>query len=286
MQGVQRPTKVTELPTGPVEYRLEPGHGPVILIFHGGHMRAGLALGEDVFAEAGYAVLVPSRPGYGRTPLAAGPSPAAYADTIGTLCQTLGITTIAAVVGISGGGPTAVAMAARHPDLVERLLLISAVSALPWPDRLTRVGAHIGFAPHVEALTWAAIRLLVGQSRPWPLRLLPPSFSLLPARRFVGAVTAGEQDVLRTLCKTMRSGSGFVNDLRRSPDLTSAVGQPTLIIASRNDRGVPFTHAESLRTGIHRATLVESRAAGHFVWFSSDWPTVAERIRKFLTSPT
>jgi hypothetical protein len=40
-----------------------------VVIFHGGHVRAGLALGEEVFAEAGYTLLVPSRPGYGRTPL-------------------------------------------------------------------------------------------------------------------------------------------------------------------------------------------------------------------------
>jgi hypothetical protein len=40
-----------------------------VVIFHGGHVQAGLALGEEVVAEAGYTPLVPSRPGYGRTPL-------------------------------------------------------------------------------------------------------------------------------------------------------------------------------------------------------------------------
>jgi homoserine acetyltransferase len=52
--------------------------------------------------------------------LSAGPSPAAYTDAVRALCERLGITRVAAVVGISGGGPTAVAMAANHPDLVER----------------------------------------------------------------------------------------------------------------------------------------------------------------------
>jgi dipeptidyl aminopeptidase/acylaminoacyl peptidase len=56
---------VASLPAGPVEYRLE-GDGPrTVVVFHGGHMRAGLALGENVFADAGCAVLAPSRPGYG-----------------------------------------------------------------------------------------------------------------------------------------------------------------------------------------------------------------------------
>jgi hypothetical protein len=65
---LERPTTVARLDAGPVEYRLERrGHATVIL-FHGGHMRAGLALGEEVFADADCTVLAPSRPGYGRTP--------------------------------------------------------------------------------------------------------------------------------------------------------------------------------------------------------------------------
>jgi pimeloyl-ACP methyl ester carboxylesterase len=47
--------------------------------------------------------------------------------TSSTLCEHLGITKAAAVVGISGGGPTAVTMAGRHADLVERVILLP-----PW----------------------------------------------------------------------------------------------------------------------------------------------------------
>jgi pimeloyl-ACP methyl ester carboxylesterase len=74
MPALERPTTVTELSCGPVKYRLEHhglhhGHddSSTVLILHGGHMRASLPLGEEVFTEAGYSVLVPSRPGYGRT---------------------------------------------------------------------------------------------------------------------------------------------------------------------------------------------------------------------------
>jgi pimeloyl-ACP methyl ester carboxylesterase len=59
-------------------------------------------------------VLAPSRPGYGRTPVSTGTSVTGFADVTRTLCAHLGITRLAAVVGTSGGGPTAVAMAA-HP---------------------------------------------------------------------------------------------------------------------------------------------------------------------------
>jgi pimeloyl-ACP methyl ester carboxylesterase len=285
VHGIERPTTQAVLGSAAIEYRLDPGDGPVVLIFHGGHMRAGLALGEEAFTRAGYTILAPSRPGYGRTPLSASPSPGAYADTVRALCTRLGIVRIAAVVGISGGGPTAVAMAAKHPDLVERLILISAVGRLPWPDTVSRLGARVVFARGVEAGTWAGVRLLIRRPGQWPLRLMLGSLSALPARQVVAALTPAEQETLRALFCSMRSGRGFRNDLRPGADLSPAVGQPTLVIASRADHGVPFAHAESLVAAIANATLVESRAASHFVWFAPDWPAITEQIRRFLSSP-
>jgi hypothetical protein len=85
----------------------------------------------------------------------------------------------------------------------------------------------------------------------------------------------------------MRSGRGFLNDLHPTPDITSQVTQPTLVIATRTDAGVPFAHARSLTTTIKHAELVESSAHSHFVWLGPDWPAIAERIRAFLaTEPT
>jgi pimeloyl-ACP methyl ester carboxylesterase len=65
-----------------------------------------LASGEEVFAAAAYTLLAPSRPGYGRGPLSTGGSVEGYTDVVRALCAHLGITQVAAVVGISGGGPT------------------------------------------------------------------------------------------------------------------------------------------------------------------------------------
>src|SRR6266540_690160 len=156
MTGVERPTTVVRLDAGPVEYRLERRGDATVVVFHGGQHRAGLALGEEVFADAGYSVLVPSRPGYGRTPVSTGTSVTGFADVTRALCAHLGITRVAAVVGTSGGGPTAVTTAARHPDLVQRLILQCAVGPLPYPDRRTRLGAHVMFAGATEGATWRA----------------------------------------------------------------------------------------------------------------------------------
>ena len=95
-------TAMIDLDAGPVEYRLDRRGSACVLWCHGGHMRAGLALGEELVAELGYTVVVPSRPGYGRTPLRTGRSPAAFADAAAELCQRLEIGRLAAVVGTSG----------------------------------------------------------------------------------------------------------------------------------------------------------------------------------------
>jgi pimeloyl-ACP methyl ester carboxylesterase len=122
--GVERPTTVAWLDSGPVEYRLDRRGDAAVVVFHGGDLRAGLAVGEEVFTEAGNPVLAPSRPGYGRTPLSTGRSVSGFADVARALCEHLGVTEVAAMVGISGG-PTAVAVAGRHPDLVARLIVSS-----------------------------------------------------------------------------------------------------------------------------------------------------------------
>jgi pimeloyl-ACP methyl ester carboxylesterase len=287
MPDLVRPTTVACLPAGQVEYRLDRRGEAVVVIFHGGHVRAGLALGEEVFAAAGSTLLAPSRPGYGRTPLSTGSSVEAYTDVVRALCTELGLTRIRAVVGVSGGGPTAATMAARHAHLVERLILVSAVGWLPFPDRRTRLGAHVGFAARTEAVTWAGIHALARVAPDVCLRLMMRSLSTLPVGEVVAALRTEDRDLLLALFTQMRSGRGFLNDLRPTPDLTARIDQPTLVIATRTDGGVPFAHAQSLASTIRNAQLVESRAHTHFVWLGPDWPAIAQRIRLFLdTDPT
>ena len=281
----ERSTTVAHLPVGQVEYRLERRSQAVVLVFHGGHTRAALALGEEVFADAGATVLAPSRPGYGRTPKATGPTVAAYTDAIRDLCAQLGIGRIAAVVGISGGGPTAATMAARHGDLVQRLILVSAVGWLPYPSRSMRFGSYVFFAGATEPVTWAAIHAFARWIPGLCLRLMMSSLSTLPVGEALAALSRQDRDLLLALFTRMRSGHGFVNDLRPTPDITSSIDQPTLVIATRTDGGVSFAHAQSLASSIRHAQLIESRAPSHLVWLGSDWRAITAQIKRFLSEP-
>ncbi|MEV0196333.1 alpha/beta hydrolase [Nonomuraea sp. NPDC050691] len=267
-----------------MEYRLEGESRRTVVVFHGGHMRAGLALGEEVFAEAGFTVLAPSRPGYGRTPLSTGTTPAGFADATAQLCRSLGIERLAAVVGISAGGRTALTMAARHPHLVERVILQSAVAFLPWPDRLTRLGGRAVFNAQIEAGTWAFMRSLVRLAPPVGLRLLLRSLSALSSCQVLAGLSPAERATLVGLFSQMRSGHGFVADMLPVPDCAAQVGQSALVIATRHDHSVPFAHAESLASVLPNAELVESRADSHMIWFGPDYPRIATTIRAFLAA--
>lgn len=277
-------TEVARLRAGAVEYRLQEQGDTAVVVFHGGHMRAGLALGEDVFTALGYTVLVPSRPGYGRTPLRTGRSASGFADVIRELCDHLGIARVAAVVGISAGGRAAVAMAARHRDLVQRLILQSAVGFLPWPDWRTRIGANVAFNAVTERATWGAVRAVMRVAPAIGLRWMLGELSTEPSRVVVAELSDENRASLVALFSRMRSGHGFLNDLRGTPDVRSEITQPALVIASRRDGAVRFVHAESLVAGLEHAELVVSKSDSHFIWFANDYPEVASRIRDFLSS--
>ncbi|MEV2185432.1 alpha/beta hydrolase [Streptomyces sp. NPDC047970] len=276
------------LGAGAVEYRWEPRGGPVVLVFHGGHLRAGLPLGEEVYREAGCSLLVPSRPGYGATPVTTAPAPGAFADAAAELCARLGVRRVAACVGVSAGGPTALAMAARHPELVERLVLESAVGPLPWPGRRTAAVGRLLFGPRVEALTWGTVRLLVHGAPGVALRVLLRDLTTGTAARALAGLGPQGRAEATALMAAMRSGAGFANDLtwlRAGAGPGRPVAVPTLVVASPRDGSVPFGHAEALVAAIPGAELLVSGAACHFVWWGADRPRVAERITAFLAGP-
>ena len=286
--GVERPTEVADLSRGAVEYRLERRGPRTVLMMHGGHMRASLPLGEEVFADAGYTVLAPSRPGYGRTPLTTGTSLEGFAGVAAELCDRLGIGSLAAVVGQSAGGPGAVTMAACCPALVERLILQSAVGPLTWPDRRTRLGGRVVFNPLTERLTWALMHVLVRRLPAVGLRLLLRDLSVQPAGPALAAMAGPHRALAAALFERMRSGSGFSADLRNFTDTAAyrrtaaGVGQPALVIASPDDGAVPFTHAQALAGVLPSARLIASQASGHFIWFGDDYPAIAAAITGFL----
>src|SRR5512146_3344767 len=100
-------SRIANTACGAIEYTLL-GKGPVVLVCHGTSSDCFSRESSAPLLEAGFAVLTPSRPGYGRTPLNVGASAAQAAEAMIALLDCLGIKTCT-VKAVSGGGPTGIA---------------------------------------------------------------------------------------------------------------------------------------------------------------------------------
>jgi pimeloyl-ACP methyl ester carboxylesterase len=116
----------TRTARGLVEYATA-GEGPTLLALHGimGGWDQSMLLARTV-GPASFRTLALSRPGYLRTALAAGRSPEEQADLYAATLDALGVER-AAVIAISGGGPSAIRFALRHRDRCWALVLVSTV---------------------------------------------------------------------------------------------------------------------------------------------------------------
>ncbi|OYN99976.1 alpha/beta fold hydrolase [Enemella evansiae] len=274
---------------GPVEVCLRPGELSPVLLLGGGHTTARTPIGQELYSELGHTVVTVSRPGYGRTSV--GPLTAAeFGPLLVEVCDRMGLGPLAAVVGVSVGGPTAVQATLALGERARSLILHSAApSARPYPDApAQRAAAPVVFGPSTQAVTWATVRRSVRTDA--GLRRHLGRLSRLPAVRWWPDLTEADKDAARATFAAMDSGSGFLLDLRQgSPALRAyrsaalaRVGVPTLVTGSPHDGGVDWRHAESLAELIPGAELVNTEAATHFYWIGPTRGRVSGAISRFL----
>lgn len=266
-----------------------PGERSPVLFFPGGHCRATTDCGWSLYAGLGYGVVSFSRPGYGGTRVGR-LSAAEFAPLVGEVCEHLGITTVAASVGVSFGGLQAVHVAAGQQPAVPRLILHScAPSSLAYPDR--RAEAVLGpvmFSPLLQRLVWGAIRGVVRTDA--GLRTMMSQLSTRPVSQWWTQMSASDKDEVRDLFRSMSSDSGFTNDLRqghaRDADarraVMSTVACPTLVTASRHDGGVSFAHAEDFARILPHADLVEVPSPSHLFWIGGQKTHLVSILRSLL----
>jgi pimeloyl-ACP methyl ester carboxylesterase len=281
MSGTPK-TSVITIDDHAIEYRLERRGDVTVLILHGGHMSARCHFGEETFRGAGSSVLVPSRPGYGRTAVAAGPSAPEFAVRLVGLCRLLGLGNLT-VVGVSLGARTALTIAAFYPELVQRVILICPTSFRPWPEPRARRLAYAAFAPGVERATWGTLHYLLHKD---PDKYLAGILENLTTLDGEVAVRRLGNDIGRAtdFLLSCQSGRGFLLDLRAATDVSNDVRQPVLILATRNDGAVSFAHADYLAATLAQAKLVEVPAPTHLLWLGEGSDQTAAAIRSFIGS--
>lgn len=244
---------------GDVEY-IEEGDGLPVLMLHGspGGYDSGLFLGK-MLRLPGCRVIAPSRPGYLRTPASSGRTPQAQANLMVALLDTLGVER-AAVIGVSGGGPCALAMAQHHPDRCTHLVMIEAVS-----DSYSEASMYAALPPLARVGKWISTAAMKSNVSAYLARALGRVEES-------GLVT----EFAQSFARYDRRRCGCELDMEQFEHLgrmsTDRVTMPTLIVHGSADTDLPVAKARELADRIPHARLQVEEGLDHLtLWTSPGW---------------
>ncbi|MDP9416751.1 MAG: 3-oxoadipate enol-lactonase [Actinomycetota bacterium] len=219
---------------------------PVVLLI--GSLGSTLGMWEpqvDALAEHFRVVRYDAR-GHGRSPVP--PGPYALDDLVDdalTLLDRLGVRR-ACVIGLSLGGMTALRLAAREPERVDRLAVLCTSALLgpsqAWHERAALVRAH-GVAAVADAVV---SRWFTEQTR-------SRDPQLVESMRAVVAATPAEG--YAACCEALA-----VMDLR---DDLPTICAPSLVVAGAEDPATPPEHLKAVAAAIPDARLVVLPGAAH-----------------------
>jgi pimeloyl-ACP methyl ester carboxylesterase len=268
---------------GLIEYR-SVGQGSAVLVLNGGHTNCHSPLGhETFFREQGYQLIVPSRPGYGRTPSSTGKTAEAFADALVSLLDCLQLDQVI-VVGISAAGPTALQLAGRYPERVSKVILQNAAIDGRYASGMIRLGTYVLFNPLLERVIWAAFRGFGRVAPQAALKSMMGGLTCLPIDQVMATMGPDRQQAALAFLQASRSGSGFLHDIHHHCGDLSRVTAPVLVITSKYDGLVDASHATYVQSHIHQTQLFVSEAESHLMWFSAHDHEIQSRMRLFLQS--
>jgi pimeloyl-ACP methyl ester carboxylesterase len=248
-----------------------PGAAPVLLCHGLADSRLAAELFTEVAHELGLLIIVPDRPGAGRSdprPLA---SVADWVPDAALVADELGAGPVA-VAGMSAGGPFAAACAAALPGRFTSLTLISALGHPDWPTDGMAAGERISLevARRVpEFGGWFGGRL-AALARLSPELFMRLAASELPAvdQRMLARPDMREA-FLVSYAEAFRQGTGAVaQDLRVLARpwgfRLDSITVPTFVHHGDADTTVPPQHARRYAEAIPGAQLRLHPGHGHF----------------------
>ena len=272
---VQTESTIAKTALGPIEYQSQ-GEGPALLIVHGspGGYDQGSAFAK-LLRSQGHTSIAVSRPGYLRTPLSSGCTPEEQADLFVGLLDVLGIPQ-ATIIGISGGGPSALQFALRHPERCQGLVMISGVTQYYSEDRRLNTLP----LPLRLPLRWLKRMYIKATTSDLLLFLLLPFAHLLPK-------TFASVDLLNSVMFFSFRQHGYKNDMAQFEKIASypleRITAPIFILHGTYDEDVSFEHARHLAQRGPHAKLYTIQGGGHMAFFTHAKVAMPE-IRAFLDS--
>jgi len=177
------------------------------------------------------------------------------------------------LLGISRGGPIAIAYAVKHPERVTQLVLYGAFAA----------GVkHVGTPRELEARRALASLLRLG----WGLN--NPAFCRTFTCRFIPEATPEHEQWFDELQRVSTSPENAARLMERDDDidvrpLLSQVKTPTLVIHCDRDHAVPPEKGRLLAAGIPGARYVSLPSANHLMLDKEPaWSVFLEELGLFL----
>ncbi|WP_226537394.1 alpha/beta fold hydrolase [Fictibacillus halophilus] len=266
------------------------GEGKPILILHGGHSNCHEEFGYSELIKAGYSLITPSRPGYGRTSPEWGSSLEEASKAYETLLDHLGLKNIN-VIAISAGGSSGIHLAAKYPERVKSLVLQSAVTK-EWltPRNKEYKAAHILFRPKTEKYVWKMIGFMSNLFPEFIFKQMLSSFSHLKGKEIWSHISKSDIELFKKMNNRQRSGSGFLIDIKQTNEINKehlkAIRCPVLILHSKNDGAVSVEHAYHATKHISQANLEVLDSWGHLIWIGKGSEEMNKKLIDFLTDQT
>jgi len=269
-------TSVIETEYGPVECSVV-GAGPPVLYFHGSGVTADVMADiESPLAEAGFRLILPNRPGYGRTPLAAHRTAADCAKVFAALLEALDIGEVS-VMGSSGGAALAVPFVVSNADRVRSLVLLCP-QLHRWDHKRWLPATSRWTLPFVKRRL--SRKVLVRLYRMLLPRMSVEEFLKTEAGdRFADVChDTAARDLAKTALAAMVEGTrgpGFENDFAAftgeeilGPN--DAIRTPTLVLHDPSDPLAPVEHVNWFVSRVPNCERVSLHTAGHLVWAGPD----------------
>ena len=294
--GIGLDLEVT-LPDGRLVHLWQGGapSGPVVFFLHGcPDTRRAAFPGEGAASRAGVRLVAVNRPGYGRSdPASSGHS--SVADDLVAVADLLGVERFA-VLGMSLGGPYALACAARHPHRVTAAGVVAAPAMAlgpPWHrDDLTpekqSFFAHLMSCPVEEAMALmrpefedfvatvspqdpddvAVAERWTRGLHPWDLEVL----SALPSAEVAASARealAGTHGYLRDAAITFRQWDFHPDEVRC----------PTWLWYGAHDSNAPARNGRWFADRVPGATLVVREDTAHLGALHRYWDDILTTLR-------
>lgn len=232
---------------------IDRGSGTPVLFIHGFPLQAAMWDYQiDAIVEAGYRAIALDLPGFGASPAPAKPTDItmdAYADIVAGVARELGIEK-AVLAGLSMGGYVVFAVARRHPELLDGIVLADtraqADDGNTWQDRTDQQTA-LQEGEAIDSLAKTMVEKVLGR----------PALRHQDLVDYVVALMTGN---------TAEGLIGALEAMKHRPDSMLTLAQldtPALVLVGTQDRLTPLIEANLIRSKLGDAELVTIAEAGH-----------------------